>query len=70
MCTLTFIFSYVLERKCEARVLSLDNAHFSKGALADDSQEAEVVEVHCGGIVSLSLTLERAVWCCIWRAIG
>jgi hypothetical protein len=42
----TFIFSYVFERECEAGVLSLDNAHFSKGALADDSQQAEVVEVH------------------------
>jgi hypothetical protein len=43
----TFIFSYVLESECEACVLSLDDTHFSKGALSDDSQQAEVVEIHC-----------------------
>lgn len=42
----TFIFSYVLERKCEAGVLALDNAHFAKGSFADDSQQPEMVEVH------------------------
>ena len=45
----TFILSYVLECKCEAGVLALDNAHLAKGALADDAQQAEVVEVDLGG---------------------
>jgi hypothetical protein len=49
---LTFVFSYVLERECEARVFALDNAHLAKGALADDAQQAEVVEVHCSPFVS------------------
>jgi hypothetical protein len=44
---LTFILSYVLERECEARILALHDAHLSEGALADDAQQAEVVEVHC-----------------------
>lgn len=43
----TFIFSYVLERKGEARVFALDNAHFTECALANDSQQPEVVEVYC-----------------------
>lgn len=41
----TFVLSYVLERECEAGVLSLDDAHLAKGALSDDSQQAEVVQV-------------------------
>jgi hypothetical protein len=45
---LTFVFAYVLERKGEAGVFALDNAHLAKGALSDDAQQAEVVEVHCG----------------------
>jgi hypothetical protein len=47
---LTFVLSYVLEGKCEAGVLSLDDAHLSEGALADYSQQPEVVEVHCAGV--------------------
>lgn len=46
-CRRTFIFSYVLERKGKACILALDDAHFAKGALADDSQQAEMVQVHC-----------------------
>ena len=45
-CRQTFIFSYILERKGEAGVLALDNAHLAKGALADNAQQPEVVEVH------------------------
>jgi hypothetical protein len=45
---LTFILSYILEGECEAGVLALDDAHLAEGALADDTQQAEVVEVHCG----------------------
>lgn len=47
-CRRTFIFSYVLEGKGEAGVLALDNAHLAKSSFADDSQQPEVVEVHCG----------------------
>ena len=54
-CRQTFIFSYVLERKCEAGVFALDDAHFAKGSFADDSQQPEVVEVHgCGQISFIS----------------
>lgn len=45
-CRQTFILAYVLERECEAGVLALDDADLAKGALADDAQQAEVVEVH------------------------
>jgi hypothetical protein len=45
---LTFVFAYVLERKGEAGVFALDDAHLAEGALSDDAQQAEVVEVHCG----------------------
>lgn len=44
----TFIFSYILEGKCEAGVFALDDAHFAKGSFAYDAQQPEVVEVHCG----------------------
>ena len=40
----TFIFAYVLERKGETCVFALDNAHLAECALADDSQQPEVVE--------------------------
>lgn len=49
MCRQTFIFPYVLEGECEARVLSLDDADLTEGALAYDAQQAEVIEVHCEG---------------------
>jgi hypothetical protein len=45
---LTFIFPDVLEGKGESGVLALDDAHFAKGALADDAQQAKVVEIHWG----------------------
>jgi len=51
---LTFILSYVLEGKGEAGVLALDDAHLSEGALADDTQQSEVVEVHCGALSAIS----------------
>jgi len=43
----TFIFPYILERKREARVFPLDDAHLAECAFAHDAQQAEVVEVHC-----------------------
>lgn len=43
----TFIFSYVLERKCEACVFPLDDAHLAECALAHNAKQAEVVEVDC-----------------------
>jgi len=52
---LTFVLSYVLEGEREAGILSLDNAHLSEGALADDAQQAEVVEVHCEALLALSI---------------
>jgi hypothetical protein len=45
----TFIFPYVFERKGEARVLALDDAYLAECTFADDSQQAEVVEVYCLG---------------------
>ena len=45
----TFIFAYVLEREGEARVFALDDAHLAKGALADHSQQAEVVQIDLVG---------------------
>lgn len=51
----TFVFPYVLERECEARVLSLDNAHFSKGTFADDSQQTEVVEIHWAVLLATTI---------------
>jgi hypothetical protein len=47
-CRPTFIFPYVLQRKREAGVFALDDAHLAEGALAYNSQQAEVVEVYCG----------------------
>lgn len=61
MCKQTFIFSYVLERKCEAGVLALDNAHFAKGTFADDAQQPEVVEVHCV-VVRVAPSVLRTAW--------
>jgi hypothetical protein len=46
VCRPTFIFPYVLERKREAGVFPLDDAHLAEGALANNSQQSEVVEVH------------------------
>jgi hypothetical protein len=46
-CKQTFIFSYVLERKRQAGVFALDDAHFAKGSFADDAQQPKVVEIHC-----------------------
>jgi hypothetical protein len=37
-CRPTFVFSYVLQCECEACVLALNDTHFSKGTLSDDSQ--------------------------------
>jgi hypothetical protein len=42
----TFIFPNILESKCEPGILSLDDSHFPKSPLPDDSQQPEVVEVH------------------------
>ena len=39
------ILAYIFERKRQACVLALHDAHFAKRALADDTKEAEVVEV-------------------------
>jgi hypothetical protein len=53
----TFIFSYVLERKREARVFALDDAHLAECALADNSQQSEVVEVYWVGVLVMLRTL-------------
>jgi len=45
----TLIFANVLEGKGQAGVSSLDDADLAKGAFADDSKKAEVIEVHCEG---------------------
>lgn len=37
MSLLTFIFAYILERKRQASVLTLDDADLPKGSFADDS---------------------------------
>lgn len=60
-CKQTFIFSYVLERECEAGVLALNNAHFAKGSFADDAQQPEVVEVHCVVVRLAPFLLHRSV---------
>lgn len=44
-CRQTFIFSYVLEGECEARVFPLDDSHLSECAFANHSQKTKVVEV-------------------------
>ena len=41
----TFIFSDVFERKGQASVLALNDPDFAEGALAHDSQQAEVIEI-------------------------
>lgn len=41
----TFIFADVLECVGGPIVFALNDADFAKGALADDTQEAEVIEV-------------------------
>lgn len=43
----TFIFSNVFQRKCQTGVLSLDDAHFAKCALANDPEEFEMIELDC-----------------------
>lgn len=43
---LTFIFTDIFEGKGQVRVLSLNNSHLSKGTSADDSQQAEMIQVH------------------------
>jgi hypothetical protein len=42
----TFIFSDILEGEGQVRVLSLNNSDLAKGTSADDSQEAEMIQVH------------------------
>ena len=49
---LTLILSDVLEGKGQAGVLALDDADLAKGSLADDTQQAKVIEVHWGELVS------------------
>lgn len=44
---LTFIFADVLECKRQTRVFSFDDADLAKGALADDAEQAEMVEAYC-----------------------
>lgn len=43
----TFIFADVLKGKCQVGVFALDDTHLSEGASADDTQEAEMIEVYC-----------------------
>lgn len=61
-CRQTFIFPYVLERKGEASIFALNDAHFAKGALADDAQQPEVVEVHCVVVRSRSFRPRVQAW--------
>ena len=75
-CRPTFIFPYILQRKREAGVFALDDAHLAEGALAYNSQQAEVVEVHCVGVslpippimpylylsIGLSMPADNAPW--------
>lgn len=42
----TLIFANVFQGERESRVLSLDDPNLAKGTAADDSKQAEVVEVH------------------------
>ena len=43
------IFPDIFQRKRQARVLSLHYSDFAKGTLADNAQQAEVVEIHLVG---------------------
>jgi alpha-acetolactate decarboxylase len=43
---LTFIFTDIFEGKGQVRILPLNNSHLSKGTSADDSQQAEMIQVH------------------------
>jgi len=45
----TFILTDVLECVGAAIVFPFHDADFAKGALADDAEEAKVVEVYCDG---------------------
>lgn len=66
----TFIFADVLEGKCQVGVFALDDAHLSEGASADDTQEAEMIEVYCRGgsqrdsTRRLAIIIHRAVSAC------
>jgi hypothetical protein len=42
----TLIFANVFQGERKSRVFSLDDSNFAKGTTADDSKQAEVVEVH------------------------
>lgn len=63
----TFIFADVLEGKCQVGVFALDDAHLSEGASADDTQEAEMIEVYCSSVSQrdsirrLAIIIHRAV---------
>jgi len=39
----TFILANVLQRKRQARVFPLDDAHLAKGSSTDDAKQAEVI---------------------------
>lgn len=41
----TFILAYVFERKCQARILPLDDSDLSKSTFAHDTEKPEVIEV-------------------------
>jgi hypothetical protein len=41
-----FIFTDIFEGKGQVRILPLNNSHLSKGTSADDSQQAEMIQVH------------------------
>lgn len=47
-CERTFILAQVFEGEGQAGVFALDDADLAKGALADDAEEFEVVELDCG----------------------
>lgn len=47
----TLILANVFQSKSQAGILAFDDAHLAKGALADDSEEFEVVQLN---------------WCFVW----
>jgi len=44
----TFIFANILQREGQSSVFPLDNSNLPKCSLSDDSQQSEMIEVHCG----------------------
>ena len=43
----TFVFTNVFQSKCEAIVLAFDDADFAERTLANNSEELEMIKLHC-----------------------